>query len=255
LASGQYIDGVDPAAAPEGVEEVEASAAAEPEWIAGVPSIRDLGPSIIGGALVPLGVYFLVRKHVHSDAQALIIAGVPSILWIAVQFIRQRRLDPIGVIVLFGFVVGVLTSTLLHGNAYVLKARDSAFTALFGIFCLVSIFTHKRPAMFYVGRFLSAGNDPDKVAAYDELHNLPTGERTFKVLTFVWGTGLLIEACTRLVLAKILVTGVFLAVSPIISGVCIGGMFAFTVFYSNRARRHSEALLAAGQTYPTIPLT
>jgi hypothetical protein len=251
--SGQYIDVVDRPPAPEG--DAAPAASENPDWVPGVPSIRDLLPSIIFGAAVPLGVYYLVRKHVNSDAQALIIAGVPSVIWILVQLIRQRRLDPVAVIVLFGFAIGVLTSTLLHGNAYVLKARDSAFTALFGIVCLVTIFTHKRPAIFYVGRFLSAGNDPKKIAAFDELHDLPTGEHTFKVLTFVWGVGLLIEASTRLVLAKLLATGVFLAVSPVISAVCIGAMFGFTVRYSNRARRLGESLLAEGQSYPSVPLT
>jgi hypothetical protein len=228
---------------------------AGPDWEPGVPSLRNLLPSIIGGAVVPLAVYLSVRKHVHSDAEALIIAGVFPVAWIIVQFVRQRRLDPIGAIVLFGFAIGVLTSTLLHGNAYVLKARDSAFTVLFGILCIISIFTHKRPAIFYVGRFLSAGNDPEKVAAYDQLHDLPTGQRTFRVLTLVWGIGLLMEASTRLVLAKYLHTSVFLVVSPIISAVCIGGMFTFTVRYTNRARRLGEALLEEGQSYPSVPPT
>jgi hypothetical protein len=218
-----------------------------------VPSIRDMLPSIIGGAVVPLGVYYGVRKHVHSDATALIIAGIFPAAWVILQFIRQRRIDPIGAVVLIGFAVGVITSTALGGNAYVLKARDSAFTAAFGIACLVSVF-FKRPVIFYVGRFLSAGTDPERVAAYDALHDLPTGQRTFRVLTLVWGMGLLAEAVTRLVLAAFLSTGVFLAVSPIISAVCIGGMFAFTVWYSNRARTFGEALLAEGESYPSVPL-
>jgi hypothetical protein len=225
---------VDPAPAPEGSD-----------YEPGAPSLRDLGPSLIFGAAVPLGVYYGVRHHVHSDAQALIIAGAFPVAWILFGFVRTRRVDPIGVIVLFGFVVGVVSSTLLGGNAYVLKARDSAFTIVFGLVCLVSIVTHSRPAIFYIGRYLSAGNDPDKRAAFDALHELPTGQRTFRILTIVWGIGLLIEGATRLVLASpgLLSTGVFLAISPVISGVCIGAMFAFTVVYSNRARARAAELL------------
>jgi hypothetical protein len=238
-----------------GISEEASEAVPTPAtWEPGVPSLRTLLPSIVGGAVVPLAVYYLVRDHVHSDAQALIIAGLFPVAWITVQFIRQRRIDPVGAVVLFGFAVGVLTSTLLGGNAYVLKVRDSAFTVLFGLVCIITLFTHRRPAIFYVGRFLSAGNDPEKVAAYDQLHDLPTGERTFKVLTAVWGIGLMIEASTRLVLAAVLHTGIFLAVSPIISAVCLGGLFAFTVRYSNRARRLGAALLEEGQAYPSVPL-
>ncbi len=100
------------------------------EWEPGVPSVRNLLPSIIGGAVVPLAVYYLVRHRVHTDADALIIAGIFPAAWVTVQFVRQRRIDPVGAIVLFGFVVGVAASLLLGGNAYVLKVRDSVFTAV-----------------------------------------------------------------------------------------------------------------------------
>jgi hypothetical protein len=221
-------------------------------WEPGLPSIRGLLPSIIGGGVVPLAVYYLVRHHVHSDADALIIAGTFPAAWIVIRFARQRRVDPIGAIVLFGFAVGVLVSTLLGGNAYVLKARDSAFTAVLGVSCLVSLFAAKRPVIFYIGRFLSAGTDPDRIEAYDQLHDLPGGEHAFRVLTIVWGIGLLIEASTRLVLAAFLSTGVFLGVSPVISAVCIGAMFAFTVWYSRQTQE--AAAQALGQAEPPVPL-
>jgi intracellular septation protein A len=224
-------------APPEGTAEgATERAGAQPDWEPGVPSLRDLAPSIVFGAVIPLAVYYLVRHHVHTDADALIIAGIFPCLWVIVQFIRQHKIDPVGAVVLFGFAVGVLTSTLMGGNAYVLKARDSVFTALFGLACLGSLLAGARPLIFYVGRFLSAGNDPAKVEA-------------------VWGVGLLIDACTRLSLAAIISTGPFLAISPVITGVCLGAMFLFTVYYSNRARQRGAAMLAEGQSYPSVPLS
>jgi hypothetical protein len=236
------------------VEQPTAGGAGQGQWEPGVPSVKNLLPSVIGGAVVPLTVYYLVRHHVRSDADALIIAGIFPAAWVALQFVRQRRIDPVGLVVLFGFIVGVVTSTLLGGNAYVLKVRDAAFTALFGIACIVSVFAARRPAIFYIGRLLSAGNDPEKVAAYNQLHDLPGGERTFKVLTMVWGVGLLIEAGSRFGLAAWLATGTFLAVSPAVSAVCLGGMFLFTVRYAERARARGAALLEEGQAYPSVPL-
>ena len=112
----------------------------------------------------------------HTDTQALIIAGCFSVGWIVVQFVRQRTVDVVGAAVLVGFAIGVITSTLLGGNAYMLKVRDGFFTSLFGIACIVTLYTHDRPALFYVSRYLSAGNDPVKVSAFDRLHELP--ERT-----------------------------------------------------------------------------
>jgi hypothetical protein len=217
----------------------------DPSWTPGVPAVREFIPSIIFGAAVPIGIYFAVRSHVNTDAQALIAAGCFSVAWILFQFARERQVDFVGAIVLFGFAVGVISSTLLGGNAYVLKVRDAFFTALFGIACIVTLYTHERPAIFYVGRYLSAGKDPSKLAAYNQLHDVPIGRHTFRVLSVVWGIGLVVEASTRLALAEVLHTGTYLAVSPFITATVIGGLFAFTVLYSRGAVLESMALIAS----------
>ena len=196
----------------------------------GSPPSASTCPAWSSARRCPIGVYFLVRSHVHTDAQALIVAGCFS-----------RRLDRPAVRPpahastwsgrpsSSGFALGVITSTLLGGNAYVLKVRDGFFTLLFGIACIVTLFTHDRPAFFYVSRYLSAGKDPAKVSAFDRLHELPIGRHTFRTLSVVWGIGLVVEASSRLILADLLPTGTFLAVSPFITAIVIGGLFAFTV--------------------------
>ncbi len=213
-------------------------------WQPGIPSVREHLPSLVFGAGLPIGVYFLARPHVSTDAQALIVAGGFSVGWIVLQFVRQRKVDVVGAIVLSGFAIGVLSATLLGGNAYVLKVRDAFFTALFGVACIVTLFTHDRPALFYVSRYLSAGNDPQKVSAFDRLHELPVGRRTFRVLSVVWGIGLVVEASCRLTLADIMPTGTFLAVSPFITASVIGGLFAFTALYTRRVQAEATALVA-----------
>ncbi len=228
---------------PGGTERLPAPPPSVPAWQPGIPSIREHLPSLIFGAALPIGIYFLVRSHVHTDAEALIVAGCFSVGWILLQFIRQRTVDVVGVAVLVGFVAGVIASTLLGGNAYVLKVRDGFFTLLFGIACIVTLFTHERPAYFYVNRYLSAGTDPFKVSAFDRLHELPVGRHTFRTLSVVWGIGLVVEASSRLILADLLPTGTFLAVSPFITATVIGSLFAFTTAYMKRTQIESAALM------------
>jgi hypothetical protein len=206
------------------------------QWRPGIPSIREYLPSLLFGGALPIGAYFIARHHVPSDTQALIIAGCFSVAWILLQFLRQRTADVVGLAVLTGFVVGVITSTLLGGNAYVLKVRDGFFTLLIGVACIVTIYTHDRPAFFYVNRYLSAGTDPAKVSAFDKLHELPRGRHTFRTLSVVWGIGLVVEASTRLIVADLVPTGTFLAVSPFITGGVLGSLFAFTVAYTKRTQ-------------------
>jgi hypothetical protein len=225
----------------------------DPAWTPGIPSVKKLLPSLVFGAVVPIALYFAVRPHVSTDAEGLIVAGSASVAWILIQFARHRRIDFVGAIVLFGFLVGVVSSTLLGGNAYVLKVRDAFFTALFGIACVVTIYTHDRPALFYVSRYLSAGNDPAKVAAYNQLHEVPTARHTFRVLSVVWGIGLFIEASFRMTLAGALHTGTYVAVSPFISAAAIGSLFAFTVVYVKRAQL-AAAVLMTSRSEATEPV-
>ncbi len=237
-------------AAEDGEPPPAAAAVLEPGWQPGLPSVREHVPSVIWGAVVPLAIYFLIRTHVQTDTQALIIAGSFSTLWVLFQFVRQRRVDLVGVIVLSGFAIGVFSAELLGGNAYVLKVRDAFFTAIFGAVCVITVFTHRRPAIFYVGRYLSAGQDPAKMAAYDELHDLPMGRHTFRVLSVVWGVGLVVEASTRMMLADLLPTGTFLAISPFITASSIGSLCAFTVFFSRRNQFEAFAPLLDQHTIP-----
>ena len=133
---------------------------------------------------------------------------------------------------------------------------------LFGAFLIVTLFTQGRPGLFYVGRYLSAGRDPVKSAAYDTLHDLPAGRHSFRVLSVVWGIGLIVEATCRMVIADILPTGTFLAVSPFITAGVLGSLFGFTVIYAaacpdggahhpGRRRRRGRA----GRTFVTRPST
>jgi FtsH-binding integral membrane protein len=226
--------------------------ARETAWEPGAPSLRAMAPSTIFGAIIPLAVYYAVRPHVGGDAPALMIAGAIPAAWVVVEWVRKRTLDAIGSITLFGFIAGIIASVALGNNAFVLKVRDSAFTALFGLVCLASLRLHK-PLMFHLGKALSAGDDEEKRAAYDELFDMPTARRTFLIITAVWGVGLILEACARVLLAVALPTGPFLAVSPVLGGICFGGLFVFTLWYSKVARARGEALLAdTGVTFPAV---
>lgn len=201
---------------------------------------------------MPLTVYYVIRSHVSSDQRALIIAGVFPAVWVALQWLRSRRLDPIGAIVLFGFIAGVAASELLGGSAFVLKVRDSAVTAMFGVACLLSLLA-PRPLMFHIGKAMSAGGDPRLRAAYDALWEVGGARRVYAILTICWGVGMIAEAGVRVAMAVILPTGPFLAVSPVLAFVVFGGLFVFTLRYTAWARRHRASELAEpGVELPSV---
>ena len=94
-----------------------------------------------------------------------------------------------------------------------------------------------------------------KSAAYDTLHDLPAGRHSFRVLSVVWGIGLIVEATCRMVIADVLPTGTFLAVSPFITAGVLGSLCAFTVVYARRAQMASLTAQVAveGEDEPAAP--
>ncbi len=211
-------------------------------WEPGIPSIRSIAPSAVGGAVVPLAVYYLVRSHVGSDADGLAIAGIPAALWVCVQFVKRRRIDPIGAVVLTGFILGLVVSFAMGGNAFVLKVRDSGFTFVFGMLAVVSGLSGRRPLTYFIGRALSAGSDARRSAIFDQLWDLPSARATFRFINYLWGVGLMLEATTRVILAADLSTKAFVAVSPLIGFVYIGSMGALTAWLATRSRHRAPSI-------------
>ena len=205
----------------------------------GALSPRALAPQIFTGGVAPLAVYVVARHAGLSDAAALALSSVPPALSVVGSWVWRRRLDPIGAIALVSIVAGLVAMAALGGNELMLKIRDSVVTGLFGLVCLVSLALPVKPAIFVMGRALTSGQGPHRLAEFDGLWDEPRARRVFAVLTAAWGVGLVGEAAARAVLALTLPTGPFLAVTPVLGWTVIGGLIAFTVAYV-RARRRDE---------------
>jgi hypothetical protein len=211
-------------------------------WEPGAPSVRAMAPSAVGGAVVPIVVYFVARHHVHGDAPALAIAGVPAALWVLLEGVRRRTLDPIGSIVLLGFVAGITASWALGGNAFVLKVRDAAIGAVIGAGALASLAMGAKPLMFHVGRALSAGGDATRLDLYDQLWTIPPSRAVFRLLTFAWGVGLLADATCKIVAALVLPTSTFVVVGPVLSACFLGSLLILSIWMTQWSRGRVERM-------------
>lgn len=68
-----------------------------------LPSIALIAVFDIAG---PLVAYSLLRPAGLSAVSALVLSGIFPVLGVATGFIRRRRVDPLGVLVLLGIAVG-----------------------------------------------------------------------------------------------------------------------------------------------------
>lgn len=209
-----------------------------------VPDVRALAPNLLVAGVMPVVGYALLRPHVSSDALALAAVMVFPLGEIAFERRRAGRFEPVGIIALVGITAGLVGALVTHGDAFLLKMRDSVLTGLFGLLCLATLPAPK-PAMWFLGRAFATGGDRAKQAEFDELWEVPTISRRFRVVTAMWGAGLVGEAALRTALVLTLSTGVFLVVAQLMGWAVLGGLLWATVAYSRRGERQLSALLAA----------
>jgi len=184
--------------------------------------------------------------------QLLLRTGTPAVTALAIAaifpfgdavagLVRKRRFDPIAVLSLIAIVVGIGTSGIT-GNAGFAVAKDSLFTIVFGLLFLGSLLA-PRPLIFHLGRQFSSGGDPAAMAAWEARWSQPGFRRTIRLITAVWGCGLLLEAVLRIIAAFTLPVTTSTIVSPVLQVMTFGALILWTTRYA-REMRHRLAKAA-----------
>jgi hypothetical protein len=121
----------------------------------------------------PYLAYRLLTQYLPgiSTAAALGLAGVFPAAGNVASLARRRRIDIIGAIVLTGIIVSIF-AVLLGGDPKIVLVRESFVTGALGVVCLLSLL-FPRPLLFYIGREFSTGDDPVRIAAFNDLGQVP----------------------------------------------------------------------------------
>ena len=168
--------------------------------------IRDLG--INAGA--PYATYLALRAYDVGVVPALAAGAIFPVTAIIVGFVRKRRVDALGMIILVATAASILGS-MLFTSPYLLLAKGSLLTGGIGTLFLLSL-AARRPLIFYLAS--TTGQDAAGRAEYEEMWQTePRYRSLMRRLTLVWGIGLYCEASLRLVLIPLLPIAVFLPVS------------------------------------------
>ncbi len=155
--------------------------------------------SVVANWLVPLLVFHLVRPHVSSDAVALVISAAIPVVWTAGRLVVQRRVDPIGLLSIAAFALGIVGLVLFGGNSFAFKIREPALTGFLGLVCLGSLVISRPLVLPLIRGQVPAGTTS---AA---LHRAAMG------ITGIAGVTLLVHAAVLIGLAATVSTSEFLA--------------------------------------------
>lgn len=151
------------------------------------------------GLLVPSAVYYLARALGSSIYLALVVSTVLSALPALVALVRRRQVD--GLSLYFTVMtLGSLLVALVPGSTRFLLAREAVITGVTGIWFLVST-RRGHPLAYQLTRPLleSRLRWPDR---WDGLWlRSPLFRRMWRNSSRIFGTGLLLDAALRVVLA------------------------------------------------------
>jgi hypothetical protein len=158
--------------------------------------LRALVPTLLD-IVVPVILYFVLKKAGVSDFWALTLAGVGTGVYALVNTIRRRKLDFIGILVLLEIA---LTIALLFAtdDPRVVAIKPAFYTALTGFYFLFTCVVGK-PIVYVAVTPIATDGDPVRTEAYAQAweESAPFRLRE-RLLTAAFGAGLLIEAILRI---------------------------------------------------------
>ncbi|RUP04399.1 hypothetical protein BC936DRAFT_140541 [Jimgerdemannia flammicorona] len=208
------------------------------------PSTRTIYKQLIAAlvidAVIPLAIYYILKRFLQP-VWALLIAGVPAALHVVFRWFYTHNFDVLGAVILAGFIFSAVLATL-SGEPSLLLLRESVITGIKGVADLISLipfrFGHRRlkPVMFYLSRslfpstpvtyraalhsdpsiLLSAsvpharnGDDDDDAMITDNWFDyawslFPRFRSDMRLLSLIWGVGLLLEFVGRLLMILLL---------------------------------------------------
>jgi len=185
-------------------------------------------------------IVFEVLDGRFGDVIALIASAVPPLVWSIYELVKTRRLDALSVLVVAAIVFTV-GATAMGGSARLIQIRDAMVTGLVGVMFLGSL-AMKRPMIFYLARATMARNTASGAAEFEAAWEQKGVPEAFRMLTAVWGVGLIFQTAVMCWLAWIWPIGRYLLLSPFIGYGIFGLLMGWSLWY--RARRIAAAKAA-----------
>lgn len=195
---------------------------------------RQLAAQLVFELVLPLGSYYLLRAVGAGQWLALVAGGVLVLPWIAWGLVKRGRVEMMAVFTLGVVLAGTLLS-LVTGDARVLLIRDSWITTAVGLGMLTSLLT-RRPFMLAAARgiVIAKVGEEGLVAWEARWDDDPAFRHHFRLVTAVWGTGLLLDAVLRVVLVYAIPLDAVPLATTVLLVVLIAGLIAFTNRYYTR---------------------
>lgn len=187
-------------------------------------------PNILVNAVAPYATYLLLRHFGVDTVHALAAGAVFPVAGIIIGFVRERRVQALGVIVLTATIASI-AGALYFTSPFLALAKGSLLTGALAIAFAVSLFA-RRPLVFYLAT-MSAEADL-RLEAETRWQTEPVYRRLMRRITIVWAAALFVEATLRVVLIPLLPIALFLPISEAMWICCFLLMIGWSWRYAGR---------------------
>ncbi len=200
---------------------------------AGEFSFTQMIPTLVFDVAMPIVAFNVLVHYGVSTLWALVAGGLFPALNNVRIWIKSRRLEPLGIIVMTFLVIGTAAS-LISGSVFFALIKESFLTATFGFICLGSLMA-ERPLMFYINRQFVAGDDPVRLEWWNGLWQFSHFRAAQRLVTAVWGITYIVEALVRVGFAMVMSPAQVVAISPVMA-------FGVTILLVVWTRRYMLAM-------------
>ncbi len=198
-------------------------------------------PTLVFDVAIPIIAFNVLIRFGVPTLWALVTGGLSPAIRNLYGWVKSRRLQPLGVIVMSFLAIGTAAS-LISGNVFFALIKDSLLTATFGFICLGSLLTAK-PLMFYINRQFVAGNDPARLEWWNGLWQYPHFRAALRTVSAVWGIAYVLQAFLTISFALFLSPAQVVLISPLIAVGMLIALIAWNQRYmlALRERRTRDA--------------
>lgn len=195
------------------------------------------------GIAVPTALYYILHGAGLSNLAALSLAAILPSVSTVYNLVVRRRVDGLSLVVVATIVLTVALSLVAHDPRFLL-ARDGLVTGLWGLWFFITL-RGRRPAAFLFAKPLMEGRKAFGTRAWDPLWEASAQfRRIWRFSTVVFGTGLVVDAVIRVVMAYSLPVAVVPALGTALWPVTFVVIQVVTNVYYHRAGLYR--LLGAG---------
>ncbi|KAI8069566.1 hypothetical protein BC940DRAFT_296985 [Gongronella butleri] len=167
---------------------------------------------------LPFLLFWILAQHT-TQLIALIVSGIPPALWVIVKFIWKRKVDALGCLFVFCYILSAILS-IVSGDARLALLRDSTVTAVVSAMFLLSLIPIRtRWFSLYPLTFLFAqsmmgdampttkwtdehGNKHEQEGMLFLWENISTFRKNNYFMTMLWGFVLLGEFIAKVIMIQ-----------------------------------------------------